>query len=467
MIDTLYYGDQQCHCGCGHHHFHNVDGAVRFNADVLAKFLKTIYRGFDTDHGVEATMWREVLRIINEGTVEGLAKAKTPPAHDVEFYKALRHSNEVFAAFKVHVMGQEMAAKLYDADGRLKPFAQWADDVRSISSHQVGSWLQTEYDTAVIRAHTAADWREFERNKDILPNLRWMPTTSKDPESSHREYWVKKLTLPVDDPFWEEHHPGDRWNCKCSLEATDDPVARLDDMEPTKPQRGLENNPGKDGHTFSQEHPYFPKSCSSCSFYKPGFMDKLSHLFNNKAKNCYNCPYMNGCLAKIQNSKIKPPKVEEYKVEHNGHVFISPYHGGNEVDDNKRLAAFVADKLKTEVYLLPRLDPNNPVENRLRLTLLPPGVFDNKNPDFLINGKLFDGKCMYDLDRNANLKQQKSAIENHIKKAKKQAENIILELPTFMDRRNAENTIRNYLNRSKIKRVIMARYGNKLLIFQN
>ena len=50
-------------------------------------------------------MWREVLRIINEGTVEGLAKAKTPPTHDVEFYKALRHSNEVFAAFKVHTMG--------------------------------------------------------------------------------------------------------------------------------------------------------------------------------------------------------------------------------------------------------------------------------------------------------------------------------------------------------------------------
>ena len=138
---------------------------------------------------------------------------KTPPAHDVEFYKALRHSNEVFAAFKVHTMGQEMAAKLYDADGRFKPFTKWADDVRSISSHQVGSWLQTEYDTAVIRAHTAADWREFERNKDILPNLRWMSTTSKDPES-HREYWVKKLTLPVNDPFWEEYHPDDRWNCK-------------------------------------------------------------------------------------------------------------------------------------------------------------------------------------------------------------------------------------------------------------
>ena len=267
-------------------------------------------------HGIEASMWREVLRIINEGTVEGLAKAKTPPAHDVEFYKALRHSNEVFAAFKVHAMGQEMAAKLHDADGRLKPFAKWADDVRSISSHQVGSWLHTEYDTAVIRAHTAADWREFERNKDILPNLRWMPTTSKDPESSHREYWVKKLTLPVDDPFWEEHHPGDRWNCKCSLEATDDPVVRPDDMEPTKPQRGLENNPGKDGHTFSDNHPYFPKNCNHCDFYKnSSFKNRLKRLFSNRAKDCYNCPFIDGCIDRFEAERPIKEKAFARKLE--------------------------------------------------------------------------------------------------------------------------------------------------------
>ena len=250
-------------------------------------------------------MWREVLRIINEGTVEGLAKAKTPPTHEEYFYKALRHSNEVFAAFKVHTMGQEMAAKLYDSKGQLKPFSKWVEDVSAISSHQVGSWLQTEYDTAVIRAHAAADWREFERNKDILPNLRWMPTTSKEPESSHRVYWQMKLTLPVDDPFWNEHHPGDRWNCKCSLEATDAPVVRPKDMEPTKPQRGLENNPGKDGHSFSDNHPYFPKGCGSCPFNK-GFKNKMGTFFKNEKKHCYKCEKIDNALPEQQEvSKAK------------------------------------------------------------------------------------------------------------------------------------------------------------------
>ncbi len=453
--------------------------SAHISLSVINAFLRKVHAGFDTMSSVEQGIWREILTQINSATVEGLMQSSVP-SHSEAFLSALRHSNEVFAAFKVHALQQEVAAKLLTPDGHLKSFAEFRRDVEGITSHQCGAWLQTEYDTAVIRAHNAADWQGFEANKDIMPNLRWLPTTAPDPEVHHRSYWVARLNLPVDDPFWQHHHPGDHWNCKCTLEQNNDPVVRPPGIttkpnEPNMPiepkvaapQPGLDNNPGKDGHTFSQDHPYFPKACAACSFYKPGLKDRLHNVFKNRVKDCYNCPYMNGCLDKIKRSKIQPPKVEEYKVEHNGHVLISPHHGANEVDDNKRLAAFVADKLKTNVYLLPRLDPSNPTESQLRSTLLPSGVFNKKNPDFLINGKLFDGKCMYDLDRMANLKQQKNAIENHIKKAKKQADNIILEMPSFMDRRNAKNTIRNYLNRSKTKRVIMARYGNKLLIFKN
>lgn len=124
-----------------------------------------------------------------------------------------------------------------------------------------------------------------------------MPTTSPEPESTHAAYWRMKLTLPVDDPFWNEHHPGDRWNCKCSLEATDEPVVRPADLEPTQPQRGLENNPGKDGKIFNDTHPYFPSDCSHCFAYKKsGFTNRLKALFLNREKDCYNCPFIDGCV---------------------------------------------------------------------------------------------------------------------------------------------------------------------------
>lgn len=310
-MDYLYYGDSQCQCGCstlrnGVAEYSN-DGGVTVGLDVLGAFMRKIYGGFDARNEVEHTLWREVLRIINEGTVEGLLQAPTPPTHDDEFYRALRHSNEVFAAFKVHDMGVHMAQRLLDADGKLKPYRQWAEDVKDITTHHVGSWLKTEYDTAVLRAHAAADWREFERNKDVMPNLRWVKTTSPNPEGSHRQYWEKGLVLPVDDPFWDEHHPGDRWNCKCSLEQTDDPVTMPDDMEPTPPQRGLENNPGKDGHTFNDTHPYFPHDCSRC-FANRGFKNKVHTLFTNQDKHCNACAKIDNVIGKA-NERVDVKKM--------------------------------------------------------------------------------------------------------------------------------------------------------------
>lgn len=263
---------------------------------MLQQYLRAIYNGFDTSRAVEPTMWREVLRVLNEATVSGLLQSSAPTHRD-SFLAALRHSNEVFAAFKVHSMSERMAARLLNPDGTLKPFRQWADDVKNISSHYVGAWLRTEYDTAIIRAHNAADWQQFIRDADVMPNLRWMPTTSPTPESSHRAFWERKLTLPVSDPFWDEHHPGDRWNCKCSLEQTDDPATPelKAEFSGEAPQPGLTNNPGKDGHTFSQDHPYFPKSCGSCPFNK-GIKNKLVTVFKNEEKHCYNCSKINNAI---------------------------------------------------------------------------------------------------------------------------------------------------------------------------
>ena len=238
--------------------------------------MNAIYGGFDIENSIEPTMWQELTKIMNEATAKGLSKGEFSIDHNRGFLDAVKHANEIFAAFKTHAMGKSMASKLLDDNGHLKPFDKWMKDISSISSHHVGSWLKTEYNTAVLRAHNAADWRSFIENKDIMPNLRWMPTTSPDAEAVHRGYWEKKLTLPVEHPFWNKHHPGDRWNCKCSLESTDDP-ASPDDVK-----------------MFNDTHPYFPKNCNQCSFYKNrGFKNKVKTWFNNHEKDCYNCSFFN------------------------------------------------------------------------------------------------------------------------------------------------------------------------------
>ena len=203
---------------------------------------------------IEINLFNEICDRINEAARKGFDESGAVDPDD-DFRAAILRNNEVFVAFKVHRMQNDMARLLLDSNGNLKPFEQWRKEVIPIASHQVGQWLRTEYNTAVLRAHQAADWQQFEREKDVLPNLRWMPSTSVNPGKDHMVFWG--TVRPIDDPFWNEHRPGDRWNCKCDLSSTDDPVTEIPDFtKKDNPHPGLDNNPGKDGKLFSDTHPY-------------------------------------------------------------------------------------------------------------------------------------------------------------------------------------------------------------------
>ena len=316
---------------------------------MLEGFLRKIYDGFDTSKEIEPSAWREVLRIINSGAVQGFTESNYPPTHDASFLKSIRHSNEVFSAFKVHAMATKMAERLIGEDGKLRSYEEWRKAVAPIASHHVGSWLRTEYDTAVIRAHQAADWREFEHNKDIFPNLEWMPTTSPSPEAGHAAFWGKPVILPVDDPFWQEHRPGDRWNCKCSLEPTDTTVLHLNDdelAEAAKPehraQRGLEGDPARKG-LITDKHPYYPESCAKCPFYaSKGVKGWVRRHFSNRTKDCHSCPY-------VDKAVIKAKLEEQYPTDKWEHSYIDA-SGGYIVTEHERISESQVSKQALGVY---------------------------------------------------------------------------------------------------------------------
>ncbi len=332
-------------------------------------------------------------------------------------------------------------------------------DVQPYVRHQNRAWLRTEYDTAVRRAHQAADWQQFEAEKDVLPNLEWIPSTSPTPGADHRVFWG--TVLPVDDPFWKEHRPGDRWNCKCELRNTDkDCTARPSGTEKDNPQSGLENNPGKDGHLFSDKHPYYPDSCASCQYSGNRLMALLHDLAGSR-KHCNSCRKVEKVVKETKEKNL-PPEHKTYK-EVVKNVYMSPYHGNKESKENKNMAKVIARNIKGKVFMLPRIDPSEPNARELRDRLLPNNVYENKSPDYLIKGKLFEGKSMLNFEGDpTNAKQVKSAIENHIKSAKLQANNIVLQVPESFDKKTVRKTVLNYLNRSHKSREIWIIQGKRL-----
>lgn len=234
----------------------SIASTFRFDNDTLLASLKRIYGGkLNVSSEIEEGAWQEVYRILSDASDAGLAESGA--AVTDAFRRKVDYNTAAFSAFKVHRMQNDIAAQLHDSNGILKPFNQWLNDVEPMLDHHVGSWLRTEYNTAVIRTHQAADWQRFEEDADILPNLEWMPSTSAHPGEDHRVFWG--TILPVHDPFWNRHRPGDRWNCKCWLKNTDAPATRVSDggsAPGDRPAPGLDNNPGVDGKLFGDSHPY-------------------------------------------------------------------------------------------------------------------------------------------------------------------------------------------------------------------
>lgn len=118
-------------------------------------------------------------------------------------------------------------------------------------------YQKTERNTTIARARSAKQYNTFLQEKDLYPNIKWIPSRSADPREAHRLFYGK--VLPADHPFWKENFPGNLWNCKCDWTHTDEPVTSFPQAN-VKPHSGLEGNPALTGEIFSEKTTWFKKA---------------------------------------------------------------------------------------------------------------------------------------------------------------------------------------------------------------
>ena len=180
---------------------------------------------------------------------------------DRDFLEYARKNVAIFSGFKTLEQQKVVQNLLFDKNGNMKSFDQFRRDTLKIMNQYNQNWLRTEYETLVKRARFASDWRKFEANKDLYPNLEWLPSSSIEKRVSHKTFYYRIWS--IDDPFWKNTFPGNEWGCKCRVRATDKPVTRINPNGGGKPSPGLEENPGKTGVMFSEEHPYIKNASKS------------------------------------------------------------------------------------------------------------------------------------------------------------------------------------------------------------
>lgn len=281
---------------------------ISFDADTIAAALVNIYqKKYGNGKEIEPTLFEKTKEIFEGAVNKGVKQSSF--SIDTAFKHQLTHNMWVFAAFRTHKMQRDIAKYLLNEKGELKPFTKFVKDVTPYIKHTNRLWLETEYNTAVHRAHQAADWQRFVDERDVLPNLEWQPSTSTNPGEDHKPYWF--TCLPIAHKFWKQHRPRNRWNCKCSLRNTDKeptPVPADTIIKGSEPQRGLESNPGEKGEIFSNSHPYYPENCGKCPFNKG--VGKLIDLATGRKSNCNN-----GCrkIDKAINQSFIEERRKEYE----------------------------------------------------------------------------------------------------------------------------------------------------------
>ena len=317
---------------------------ISIDADIIATMLTRIYRGKygnDGTNSLDRGLFEATHETFNRATASGIAEAvnRGVPAPSASFLELLDRNNAIFSAFRTHRMQKDVASLLLDDKGKIKKYADFKRDVAPIVGKYNGSWLRTEYATAVQRSRLATKWQQFVEEQDVFPNLEWVQSTALHPGEDHRIFWY--TVRPVDDPFWTHHRPGDRWNCQCDLRQTDlpptdIPTVPINDTK-NSPAPGLDNNPGTDGVIFNDNHPYFPKNCTTCPFANMG--KKLMYLAGWTPKDC------NGC--RLVQDAISGEIYKRKTFANGGFVECPTKHkqNGNERVKNKKAAHEVAEAL--------------------------------------------------------------------------------------------------------------------------
>ena len=164
---------------------------------------------------------------------------------------------------------------MVDANGELKPFDKFLNDVQSIEKRYNSNYLRAEYNFAVASAQSASQWEQIAADGDRF-DLQYRTAGDSKVRPTHAA--LNGVTLPPSSPFWDSFMPPNGWNCRCTaVQVRRGKYPNIDVAEAlalgeeatADDKRGmLRFNPGKLGKTFPDYNPYTISRCRDCDVAK-------------------------------------------------------------------------------------------------------------------------------------------------------------------------------------------------------
>ena len=317
--------------------------------------------------------------------------------------KRLERSNYVFSGLKTFHELNEAFPSLLDENGNRKTFERFLNDVRKIDETYNSNYLRAEFNFVQASAEMAAKWERFMQDGDRY-YLQYRTAGDAKVRPTHAE--MAGITLPASDPFWAEFYPPNGWGCRCSVvqvrkskyPATDheEAMARGESALELDKKGMFRFNAGMEQKTMPDYNPYTIKRCKDCDIAKGKLKLAKNPIPDNEL--CEACQKIHQCWAK---RKEEEPETFTQCETKNGILRVSSKHGKTEKKENVRVGTYLAEKHGYEIDLIAN-PPDRKSADSFNNTL---GVFQ---------------------EYKVNVTPTKNSIDNLIRDAKKQADDIVL-----------------------------------------
>lgn len=172
---------------------------------------------------------------------------------DAESAKLLKNNLTRMAAAKANYTVELLKKARIEANGSKEAYTKKAKRIIS----RANTTQAAEYNAAVHRTRVFKQYKRFEENKRLFPNIEWLRTRSASPREAHLAYVGR--VWPIGDPFLLQNQPGCVWGCKCDWKNTSKPVTENSDVKIVAPSPGLEGNPAFTNELVTDKHPYFKR----------------------------------------------------------------------------------------------------------------------------------------------------------------------------------------------------------------
>ncbi len=361
---------------------------------LLNPLLTDIYEGKVKAGQIYPKLLGIVGSVLQDSVVQGTDKSYTSvdfATPDGIMLNRLTRDVWQFSAAKNYQQMRDMTLALVDDNGKLRDFAEFKEQATAVHDKYNGTWLKTEYDHAIGSATMSSRWSEFQQNADDQPYLIYQ--TVGDQNVRHEHQLLNGIIRKITDDFWRTYFPPNGWKCRCDANQLASSYAVETDALPKVPIDSMfATNLANTGLIFPKGHPY----------YNGVPTDVMKRAVGSLPDDvAYNNVYVSETTGKTVDMHI--------------------YHGINEAGQNIDIAKTLADK-GHDVKLLPILGK---ADDDIRELLYKTKQFaKGKNPDALINNKLFEFT-----ELNATDKALKQKVnEKAVKQKTKQANNVVLKI---------------------------------------